>query len=178
MKKLINKLKKIRLTKRLFSQEFFISILFILLIFILIYIEYKFSISKEIIAISVTGTIAVAGYFITNFLENKRREKEEKIKLYKKLLSEFRIFTKQSENKSNLIEKFEETYCTSLLFISSDVYDKLIDYMEFYQEWVKDKSPKNKEILNKKFILLMQTIRDEVTIDRKIEFKNYFFTHN
>lgn len=71
------------------------------------------------------------------------------------------------------LEKFEDTYYASWLYISTNVYEKLIAYIEQYKTWSAEKTEGNKTILNEKLEPLMQAIRDEFTVDKKAKFVNY-----
>lgn len=148
-------------------------VLLILIVVSLAILEYKWGVDKEIIIISISVISATAGYFITHFLENEKKRIEEKTKLYNQLVSNLRIFMKGGEKPEEDLKKFEDTYYSSWLYISTNVYEKLKAYIEQYTVWASEKTEKNKTILNEKLIPLMQAIRDELTVDKETKFTNY-----
>lgn len=137
------------------------------------YLEYKWGVDKEIIIISISVISATVGYFITHFLENERERIEEKTKLYTKLVLDLRIFMRGGKKQEELLKSFEDTYYASWLYNSTNVYEKLIAYIEQYKIWEKNQNERNKNILNETLSPLMQAIRDEVTVDKKAKFINY-----
>ena len=162
------------MTWRIHKDPVTIRFIFLLIIIgILTYIEYKLNIDKEIIIVSITVISATIGYFITHFLDSEQKKREEKIKLYQRFVKDIRVFIKGSADKEGAAKKFEDTYYESWLFISTKAYEKLVDYIEQYKVWADNKSEENKKALNRKLVLLMQEVRDEVTIDTPTEFKNY-----
>jgi hypothetical protein len=162
------------MTWRFYKDPVTLRFIFLLLIIgILAYLEYKWGVDKEIIIISISVISATVGYFITHFLENERKRIEEKTKLYSKLVSDLRIFMKGGEKPDEDSKSFEDTYYASWLYISTNVYEKLIAYIEKYQVFSSDKTEKNKTILNETLEPLMQAIRDEFTVDKKVKFVNY-----
>jgi len=139
------------------------------------FFEYKLGVDKEIIIISISAMGAIAGYFITHFLEIERKKLEEKTKLYRDLVSKLRIFMFLDKDSQFKIKLFEDTYYDSWLYISTSVYNKLLSYLGQYEVWQKAPTEENKKELNKKLISLMQAIRDEFIFDQKAKFKNYIF---
>ncbi|KPJ63294.1 hypothetical protein AMJ44_14565 [candidate division WOR-1 bacterium DG_54_3] len=165
-------------TKKFFGNPLCKSLLLSLLFLVaLVWLEIKFNIDKEIIAISITGILGIIGYFITHYLENEQKKKDKKIEFYTKLMSEIRLFiiAADQETKDELREKFEETYYKSWLYMSTKAYKKLVEYFNLYQIWSNDKNTKNQNNLNAKLNEFVQTMREEITIDEKIDFKNIYF---
>ena len=159
---------------RFYKDPVTLRFIFLLLIVgCLAYFEYKWGVDKEVIIISISVISATVGYFITHFLENERKRIEEKTKLYNKLVLDLRLFMKAGEKPDEDLKSFEDAYYASWLYISTNVYEKLIAYIEQYKVWVADQVNVNKTILNEKLIPLMQAIRDEVTIDKEAKFINY-----
>lgn len=162
------------MTWRFYKDPVTLRFIFLLLIIgILAYFEYKWGVDKETIIISISVISATVGYFITHFLENERKRIEEKTKLYSKLVSDLRIFMKGGEKPNEDLKSFEDTYYASWLYISTNVYKKLIAYIEQYKVWSSSHTEENKTILNEKLGPLMQAIRDEFTVDKEAKFVNY-----
>ena len=145
-------------------------LIFPLGIVLLILFELGLGVNKEVIAISITGATGFLGYFITHFLEEERKRKEEKLLLYTSLMSNIQVFTTASEDKHEAAKKFSEIYYTSYLYISTTVYELLREAMGLYHIWGKDKTEAKKKAFNEKIAELMQAMRDEITQDKKAEF--------
>jgi len=159
--------------KKILESIFILIIgLIIGLIFGLIY----GGIDREIIAIIIAAVFAMGGYFITHYLNLEQRKKEQKIEFYKQLSCGIRVFIKESEKKDMLVEAFEKTYYGSWPYISTIVYTKLLSYLDSYKEYTKDRSNKqNKEKYGKDLKDLMKAIRDEITQDNEVEFRDIDF---
>jgi hypothetical protein len=138
-----------------------------------VWFEISAGVDKEVIAISVPAMTGFLGYFITHYLETERKKKDAKFSLYTELMSDIRVFTTTSQDKAGAAEEFSKVYYTSYLYISTAVYKMLKDYMSQYKTWVSDKSGTNKRALDEKLTKLMQTMRDEITIDAKVDFVSF-----
>jgi len=155
-------------------KNFFNIILLVLFVLGVFFLEIRYKVSKEIIVISITAIVGILGYLIMHYLEIERKNREHKIRLYSELVSGIRVFIKAGIDVE-LKEKFDETYYKSWLFVSTEVYELLIDCLEFYKIWSKEKSEENKSIFNEKLNCLMKAIRNEITIDTEVDFVNYDF---
>ncbi len=165
------------MTWRFYKDPVTLRFIFLLVVIsALAFFEYKLGVDKEIIIVSISVISATVGYFITHFLENERKRIEEKTKLYSKLVLDLRIFMRGGDKPDDDLKSFEDTYYASWLYISTNVYEKLIAYIEQYKVWSSSQTnqkEKNKTILNERLEPLMQAIRDEFTVDRKAKFVNY-----
>ena len=152
-------------------------LIFPLGIVLLILFELGLGVNKEVIAISITGATGFLGYFITHFLEEERKRKEEKLLLYTSLMSNIQVFTTASEDKHEAAKKFSEVYYTSYLYISTVVYNLLRESMRLYKIWGEETDPKLKaqklKLFNEKIAELFQAMRDEITSDTKVDFKAF-----
>lgn len=131
------------------------------------------------IVILLGTSIAFAGYFLAHFLEIQRKQREERLQYYRELVGKIRVFIKEMDDKRKLGEDFDEAYYTSWMSISSNVYKKLVEYLEAYKNWnTRGKTEPLKETLGDKIKELMKAMRREFIIDDEVEFQDYDFRWN
>ena len=165
--------------RRIYKNPSFLSLLiFPLVITLLIWFEIRLEVDKEVIAISITGTTGFLGYFTAHYLEHERKKKEEKFLLYTDLMSNIQVMTTSSEDKTEAAKKFSEVYYTSYLYISTVVYELLKESMIRYRTWASEKTEANLKLFNEKLAELMQAMRDEITPDKKADFKSCDIKYN
>ena len=138
--------------KQLFVNPIFWSFIIFIGLEICIYLILKCEkADPEIIAASLTGIIAIYGYFLSHFLETYRKQRENKLQQYRALVKSIRIFLNEQGNSFDDLKKqreeFHNAHFDSTLLISSEGYKKFRAFMNEYNSLQKTPNGNNKELL-------------------------------
>lgn len=161
-----------------------ILILFFLAAEYLIFLSYKLlNVDLNIVAASMTSIGIIFGYFITHYLEIMRKREEDSFMRHCDLLQALRIFINETNLDENeikeLVNKFQQAYFSSTIFISREAYEKLKNIAQLFSVFqaTKDKSQKEKDAALDEFRVaqneFINRLRKEFFNNQSIDFVGY-----
>lgn len=161
---------------RIFKNNFFgTSMIFIIIELLFVIISGLYDISPKIIAICFTAILGVYGYFITHYLEIKRKEREKKLELYLRIAKSLRFFLREPLNTKDddkkLIDIFQDSYFESALFVSKKVHEQLVKFIKTSQENFNDPNEESKRKCDNELSVLINTLRNEFFSNEQINFE-------
>jgi hypothetical protein len=161
-----------------------ILVLFFLALECLIFLLCKsLNVDLNIIAASMTSIGIIFGYFVTHYLEIMRAREKDNFAQHCELLQALRIFISETDLDENetkdLVNKFQQAYFGSTVFISRAAYGKLKNVAKLFSVFqaTKEKSQKEKDAALNEFRSaqsdFINCLRREFFNNREIDFVGY-----